>query len=286
MTRKPVLLVFVVALLLTACGGAPSSAPSAAPTNTAVPQILPPTATTAPAAATSLPAATTAITPTTAVAATTAVTPTVAVAATGAITPTVAVTSTAALAATPAAAAGATPAATGVVTSTTPAEGGIPTIPHTLTGRENCMLCHVTGGPAEPLPADHAGRTVATCTNCHKPAPAQGAQPTASVPVGDAKAGAQTFQTAGCTGCHSTQPDVKIVGPSLAGIALDAADSVKEPEYKGKAKDAAGWLQESIVDPNADIPEGFQPNVMPQDFGKRLTPKQISDLVAYLLTLK
>jgi len=149
------------------------------------------------------------------------------------------------------------------------------------------LLCHVTGGAAEPLPADHAGRTIATCTGCHKPAPAaQGAAPTASVPVGDAAAGATEFTAAGCVACHSVQPDKKIVGPSLAGIALDAADSVKEPEYKGKAKDAAGWLQESIVNPNADVPEGFQPNVMPQDFGQKLTPKQISDLVAYLLTLK
>jgi len=106
------------------------------------------------------------------------------------------------------------------------------------------------------------------------------------VPVGHAAAGAKEFQAAGCVACHSTQPDVKIVGPSLAGIATDAAESVKEPEYKGKAKDAAGWLQESIVDPNADVPEGFQPNVMPQDFGKKLTPQQISDQVADLLTLK
>lgn len=44
-------------------------------------------------------------------------------------------------------------------------------IPHTLEGRDNCLMCHETGiGGAKAIPADHAGRTNATCTTCHKPA--------------------------------------------------------------------------------------------------------------------
>ena len=35
-----------------------------------------------------------------------------------------------------------------------------------------------------------------------------------------------------------------------------------------------------------DVPEGFQPNIMPQNYGKNLTEQEINDRVAYLSTLK
>ncbi len=90
----------------------------------------------------------------------------------------------------------------------------------------------------------------------------------------------------GCASCHSTEPDKKLVGPSLAGIATDAAGAFKEAGYKGKAKSAAEWLHEAIVNPSVEVVEGFQPNVMPQNFGTELTDSQANDLVAYLLTLE
>ncbi len=43
-----------------------------------------------------------------------------------------------------------------------------PSIPHTLVGRSECLLCHGPGG-LKPAPANHAGRTNDTCTACHKP---------------------------------------------------------------------------------------------------------------------
>ncbi len=43
----------------------------------------------------------------------------------------------------------------------------LPHIPHSLEGRSDCLLCHNIGG-IKPLPEDHAGRTSATCLNCHR----------------------------------------------------------------------------------------------------------------------
>lgn len=95
----------------------------------------------------------------------------------------------------------------------------------------------------------------------------------------------------GCAACHSVAPGVNIVGPSLAGIAQVAARRIASPDYKGRASDAAGYVRESILDPNAHVLEGVTyssggRSLMPADYGKSLTPEQVEQLVAYLLSLK
>jgi len=95
----------------------------------------------------------------------------------------------------------------------------------------------------------------------------------------------------GCFACHSTAPGVNLVGPSLAGIPATAEARIKAPEYHGKATDAAGYIRESIVDPNAHVLAGptYSSNgqsMMPSGFGESLQPAQIDALVAYLMTLK
>ncbi len=75
----------------------------------------------------------------------------------------------------------------------------------------------------------------------------------------------------GCSTCHSLEPGVTIVGPSLAGI--------------GSRADA-DYIRQSILDPNAVVVEGFTPNVMPSVWSDELTEDQIEQLVAFLLTLK
>ena len=75
---------------------------------------------------------------------------------------------------------------------------------------------------------------------------------TASAGAGNATTGKALFEQKsigkdnlpGCVTCHSTQKDVTLVGPSLAGIAEDGAATVKEADYKGTAKD--GGLVEGI----------------------------------------
>lgn len=89
--------------------------------------------------------------------------------------------------------------------------------------------------------------------------------------------GAQVFAR-NCAACHATVPDTVIVGPSLAGIARTAATRVE-------GLDAQAYLRASITHPDAYLVEGF-PNLMPPTFGQTLTPDELDNLIAYLLTLE
>jgi cytochrome c2 len=90
---------------------------------------------------------------------------------------------------------------------------------------------------------------------------------------GDAKAGATLFKSQGCDGCHTFKPagsNAK-VGPDLDKLA-GYAKTAKMP--------LTDFTHESIQNPGSYVESGYQ-NIMP-NFGQTLTPKQISDLVAYL----
>ncbi|HEX7125617.1 MAG TPA: cytochrome c [Thermodesulfobacteriota bacterium] len=98
-------------------------------------------------------------------------------------------------------------------------------------------------------------------------------------------------QTTGCAACHSVAPGVNLVGPSLAGIGTRAAERIKAPDYLGHATDAAGYIRESITDPNEYVLKGvtYSSNgrsLMPAQYGTTLSPQQLDQLVAYLMTLK
>jgi nitric oxide reductase subunit C len=97
-----------------------------------------------------------------------------------------------------------------------------------------------------------------------------------------------------CVACHATQPGVTLAGPSLAGVALRAAETVAGPTYTGAAEDAEGYLREAIVAPTAHLVPGANfatggdegISLMPADYGERLTDDQIGHLVAYLMTFR
>ena len=109
---------------------------------------------------------------------------------------------------------------------------------------------------------------------------------------GDAARGSALFAKLPCASCHDvTKPwPGGDVCPNLGNIATEAARIVKLKAYRGKARDAASYIRESIIEPNAYIVPG--PNyrtpdgqsVMPKDFGATLTASQVEDLVAFLLT--
>jgi mono/diheme cytochrome c family protein len=98
-----------------------------------------------------------------------------------------------------------------------------------------------------------------------------GTTTTTEQPPGSPEAGRAVFTSAGCGGCHtfSAAGASGSVGPDL-----DEALQGKDAEF----------IRQSIVDPNAEITQGFSAGVMPQNFGQELSPKQLDDLVAFLMS--
>lgn len=103
--------------------------------------------------------------------------------------------------------------------------------------------------------------------------------------VGDVAAGEELFAQPiigtqpGCNTCHSLSVDEVIVGPSLAGIGTRADTRVE-------GLSAEEYIRTSILHPDEYVVEGFQPGVMVQVWEQELSPEQVDNLVAYLLTLK
>jgi cytochrome c oxidase subunit 2 len=87
--------------------------------------------------------------------------------------------------------------------------------------------------------------------------------------------GASLFASQGCSGCHAFTPagsDAQ-VGPSLDELPAAA-------ERAGKPLEE--FVRESIVSPDAVVAEGYQPGVMPSNYGDTLSDEQLDALVAYL----
>jgi cytochrome c oxidase subunit 2 len=80
----------------------------------------------------------------------------------------------------------------------------------------------------------------------------------------------KTLFTQQCGTCHTLADagTTAEVGPDLDKV------------LAGKNAD---FIRKSIVDPNAEIAPGFQPNVMPGNFGESLSQQQLDSLVEYLL---
>ena len=102
------------------------------------------------------------------------------------------------------------------------------------------------------------------------PEEVQGTVEQETVAEGDAGAGERVFAAAEptCGSCHTLKAANANgqVGPNL------------DESLEG---DDAQYVYESIVNPDADVVEGFQPGVMPSYQGK-LSDKQLADLVAFL----
>lgn len=137
--------------------------------------------------------------------------------------------------------------------------------------------------------AEIHGRTPLAAAPGPAETPAPGASGTPSGGGGGGSgtaAGRQLATQQGCAACHTTGGTAG-VGPTWKGLAgsqrqlVDGSTVTADDNY----------LRESITSPNAKIAKGCiagncSPGIMPQDFGTKLTPAQIDQLIEYIKTLK
>jgi cytochrome c2 len=120
------------------------------------------------------------------------------------------------------------------------------------------------------------------------------ATPNLTAVPGNAEAGKVLFEKGTgneaiplCSTCHNVVDDGTVkVGPLMGGIASRAKDRVK-------GEDAYTYIRTSIIAPNAYFVEeagktykAGNASLMYQTYAKDLTEAQITDIVAYLMTLK
>ena len=92
--------------------------------------------------------------------------------------------------------------------------------------------------------------------------------------------GLQVAELNGCVACHTLDGSPS-VGPTWLGLfgseeLLADGGSIFVDET---------YLLKSILDPNAQIVEGFLPNLMPKVFEQTLSQEEIDDLIAYIRSL-
>jgi copper-containing nitrite reductase len=119
--------------------------------------------------------------------------------------------------------------------------------------------------------------------------------PAAEKPAGlyDKELALAAFQKGGCAACH-TIPGIPgavgNVGPDLSNVSASVKDHFDNGAYTGTAKDAEGYILESIQTPDAytspKCPTGPCPKgVMPAALAQILSQDEIKSIVDYLLLL-
>lgn len=93
-----------------------------------------------------------------------------------------------------------------------------------------------------------------------------------------AAAGKQIFTAQGCGGCHTFAPAGAngTIGPNLQSVAASAKAD--------KNMSLAAYIRQSITDPAAYVVSGYHAGVMPTYYATKLTPAQIGQLVAFIVS--
>ena len=93
--------------------------------------------------------------------------------------------------------------------------------------------------------------------------------PGAAPPEVEGGAGAQVFANNGCGGCHTL---------AIANSGGTTGPNLDET-LPGQSE---AEIEESIVDPEAKIAEGYPAGVMPQEFGTKIPEAELKELVKFL----
>ena len=95
----------------------------------------------------------------------------------------------------------------------------------------------------------------------------------------DPRHGEMLTLSSGCTGCHSTDPNMLMAGPTWYNISANASTRVP-------GESAGFYLYTSVMDPNAHVVDGFQPTIMLQTYKDTLSETDLADIIAYLMTIR
>lgn len=83
--------------------------------------------------------------------------------------------------------------------------------------------------------------------------------------------GAQIFTSAGCGACHT------LAAAGTTGTTGPNLDEFLAPDDDTEA------VEEMIVDPNAELAEGYSANLMPTNYGQTLSKSEVHQLAEYLV---
>jgi mono/diheme cytochrome c family protein len=123
------------------------------------------------------------------------------------------------------------------------------------------------GNPAASMPADIASGDDLDDIAAYlgKYAGVAGAKP----PEVEGGPGAQVFASNGCGGCHT------LAAANAGGTVGPDLDEVLPGQKEAE-------IEESILDPEAKIAQGYPKGVMPQNFEETIQPEEIKALVKFL----
>jgi mono/diheme cytochrome c family protein len=124
------------------------------------------------------------------------------------------------------------------------------------------------GNPMANMPAHTAEGTDLDDIAAYlgKYAGVKGAKP----PEVEGGAGAQVFANNGCGSCHT------LAAANSGGTTGPDLDEVLPGQSEAE-------IEESIVDPEAKIEQGYPAGVMPQEFGSQLSEEELKQLIEFLM---